>query len=1115
MRVTQNMTSNNAIYNINKNQNRLNQLNDLLSSNQNINRPSDDPIGTRQVLDLQSQVRSIDQYMSNIQTGQTWTSVANTALQGMNDMLTQAKSATSKILASMDDPGSVVQALATLDNVRQQMIDMANIQVANQYVFGGFNNANPAVSNKQLSGVIDVSKTPNQIAGIDTTGLLVGMTVAGKGILPETTITKIDSVNKIVTLSKNPISSGSGFNYTFGLPPTTQKGSVSLSSSQNQITGISTVGLNIGDPVTGKGVQLGTTITSIDNAGQITLSLPLTQAVTGGSFNFVPRTFLPGDAIAGALNTITTLPSTVGLSKGAAVSGPGVPSGTTIASIDSLTQITLSQPLAQPVTGGTFAFTPTLIQQGNVDAVTGLNIVTGLAGTGNFTVGDKVTGPGVPTGTTIFSKDSASQVTLSNPLTSAVSGGVFTFTPNSPTIPSVTTQSGNTSFSSSQVTGLDTTNLSVGMSISGPGIPPNTTITKVDSASQITLSQPLTQAVTGGDFTFLPTLSKAINNATTSTTINTNTLTGLTDTTGLAVGMSVSGPNIPVNTKITGISGTTLTLDNNATLTAAGGSFTFGPTITKAGTTNPPNQITGLPLAQVQNLYVGMKVTGPGIPANTTITDIDTTDNNGTGSITLSKVPTGPGGAGQFVFEGYIDSYGDRTVMGTVAAGSAVVSGIPSTANMVSLPIISKSGSTNPTVNPNQITGMADTNGLNVGMPITDNAGSTIIPPNTIITNIDPVTKTITLSNTPLSSATGVSFNFSQPIAKTCTAGSGANTITGIADTNNLFVGMPISDNAGGTIIPPNTTVTTISAGPAPFTVVISNNTTAAAPAGTKLFFTPTMPKTGATDPVANPNKITGISTTNLFVGMPVTGSGIPANTTITGTDTATNTVTLSNNPTTTAAAGTFYFGQYSSMSVSGTGVIPTNPTIGSIANSTTINLSAAANVTSPTGGSQLTFSGYFADEEIKVNINKSSQVSLNYSAAKLLLGGAPPAATQASGPPPSTLPVNILGTIGELMTAIQNKDQAAVIAAASNFKTATDQIFEAQTEYAGRTIRLDSAQTMQTNNQMTLKGIINNKQTLDTAKTIILLQQQTTAYQAALQGTAKILPISIMDYLR
>jgi len=428
---------------------------------------------------------------------------------------------------------------------------------------------------------------------------------------------------------------------------------------------------------------------------------------------------------------------------------------------------------------------------------------------------------------------------------------------------------------------------------------------------------------------------------------------------------------------------------------------------------------------------------------------------------------------------------------------------------------VSKTGAT--TLANNQITGLADTNNLFVGMPVSDSSG--VIPANTTITGINATTNTITLSNNASATTAATKLFFtptmpkvSQPISKIGVTDPLTSLITGLTDTNSLFVGMPVSDDTSGTIIPAGTTITGIDK--VAKTITLSKAPLLAKPLGTNLFFTPV---------VANMNQIafdtTKVDTTNLFVGMPVTGPGIPANTKITGTPAsnpllAAGTVTLSNAPTATSQAGIFYFGQYSSMNVSGTGVTP-NPSIGVIRDSNAMNLSTAATATSPIGGTELTFTGHFAAEDIKVNINKSSQVALNYSVSKLLLGGAPPATTQGSGPPPSTLPVNILGTIGELITAIQNKDDAGVIAAASNLKTATDQVNLAQTEYAGRTIRLDSAQTMLTNNQNTLKNIISSKQTLDTAKTIIQLQQQTTAYQAALQGTAKILPISLMDYLR
>ncbi len=1049
MRVTTSMASDNAIYNIMQAQNRLNKINEQLTTEQLVNRPSDDPISTRQIMDIQRQINSNDQYLNNIKNGQTWTDVANTTLQSMSSSITQAKSSVSMAIGSLNDPGLTSNALTLLENVRRLMIDMGNVQIGDQYIFGGFNNSAPVVTNKALDGTVNISKPANQITlsgptGIapnaGTAGLVVGMTVAGNGILPETTITKIDTATNIVTLSKNPTVTGNGLSVTFGLPPTTQRGNVSLNSSQNQITGINTFGLNAGDPVTGPGVLLGTTIASIDNAGQITLSQPLTLATSGGTFNFVPRILKAGGTASAA--TVIDLPDTVGITAGGAITGPGIPPGTTVVSVNAPgpNQVTVSQPINLPASG-TFAFTPTIIQSGNVDIVPGLDIISGLDTTnlvgGGAGVGDTVTGPGLPPGGTTIAAigPAAGQVTLTIPLTQPASGGVFTFTHVADT--PVGSQTGNTSFTSTQITGIDTTNLSTGMMVTGLGVPSGATIVSKDSASQITLSQPLTQALTGGTFTFLPTITKTVNNGTPSTTALTNQITGITDVTGLSAGMSISGPGIPANSTITSIdlsipASPVVVMNNFATQTANGGAFNFGPTVIKAGTIDPPNQITGLPIAQTQNLYVGMKVTGPGVPDNTTITAIDST--GATGIVTLSKIPTGSGGSGKFVFEGYINSYGSRTMNGNVSSGLTTISGLASTTNMVSAPTISKTGATDPSVNLNQITGLSDTVGLYLGMPVTELTG-TIIPPNTTITAIDPVTKTITLSNNPIAAGTGINFIFDPTLSKSGTPNPALNQITGLVDTAGLSLGMPVS------------------------------------------------------------------------------GSGIPPNTTITAIDPVTKIITLNNTP----AAGPptqYVFGADKHMTVSGAGIPNQPPTIvASTLSATDITLSAAATAGAGTAV-PLTLTGYFSDEEISVGINKTSQVTLNYSGSKLLLGGSPPALPQTAVPP-STLPVNILSVLGELMTAIQNKDDKAILAGMSNLQAAGDQINRVQSEYASRSIRLDSAVTMLTHNQDTLKSTLGRKQNIDTAKTIVELQQQTTAYQAALQSTAKIIPMSLLDYLR
>ena len=245
---------------------------------------------------------------------------------------------------------------------------------------------------------------------------------------------------------------------------------------------------------------------------------------------------------------------------------------------------------------------------------------------------------------------------------------------------------------------------------------PPTTITAINNGTTITLSR-RPDASASGNFVIGP------NNYQSGSTTLTNHITGLADTTGLYVGMTVTGKNLPPNTTIAAInSGTDITL-SNAPSAAGADNFAFGPNNIQNGTTNMGNQITGL--ADTSGLTVGMTVTGAGLPANTTITAI-----NDATSVTLST--------------------------NTLLTGMAnyTFSGIS----------INQAGTTNQQTN--QITGLASTAGLKVGMTVTGTNipnGMTLSQPNaskdlTAIfqfnTDMDPVSIQ-TLTNWSITKASG------------------------------------------------------------------------------------------------------------------------------------------------------------------------------------------------------------------------------------------------------------------------------------------------------------------------------------------------------------------------
>ena len=351
-----------------------------------------------------------------------------------------------------------------------------------------------------------------------------------------------------------------------------------------------------------------------------------------------------------------------------------------------------------------FGSTP-LIQAGDVPAPTAVapanSQITNLSNTSDLLVGMTVTGTDIPADAKIASVDSATQITLSAPVTT----GTGTISQNETgDVPAPDDPNPD------QITNLsDTSTLAVGMFVTGTDIPAGATIASVDSATQITLSAPVTTGTgTVGDTLsfcaqltfrkvqaearvgFTPTYPSQLEfenifGGDDSTVLMASSFTGYDN---LMPGQGVYGEGVSPGTVITRIlpglrkvevtpgglptrleatnpgmqfdsAGSTYHTDgydnvlrmpatfNEFHALRVGQRVTITPGLIQAGVvpapSDPnPDQITNL--SNTSDLLVGMTVTGTNIPDGATIASIDSANNK----ITLSApVTTGAGVVGE------------------------------------------------------------------------------------------------------------------------------------------------------------------------------------------------------------------------------------------------------------------------------------------------------------------------------------------------------------------------------------------------------------------------------------------------------------------------------------
>jgi hypothetical protein len=541
-----------------------------------------------------------------------------------------------------------------------------------------------------------------------------------------------------------------------------------------------------------------------------------------------------------------------------------------------------------------------------------------------------------------------------------------------------TIASGSTTGGSTLLTLPSTAGLSVGMLVTGPaaaGIPVGTVIANIASATTVTLSNAATSTASG-TFNFA------------SGVFVTNNLVSVPDASLTATVVPIAPVNPQVGTTFNHALANFNDADPNGTLTDYSVTVSWGdgnsstadsnnPTVTVTGNTTTTSASV-LNLSSTAGIVTGMTVTGPNIPAGTTVTSVSTN------TVMISN-PATTQGSGTFVFMLSITgSTGTTNVLalssiaglsaGMTVAGPNIPTGttvlsVSSSTSSVTLSnsataagtgtftfTLSVSGSTNYAAN--ILYGLTSTAGIVPGMTVI----GPNIPAGTFVTSVLDGT-TLMLSSPATLTATGQSFKFyavllsanssggftvtaghnytvagTYTLAVTITdseAGSGSASVTvsqtaAIPDASLTATILPVTpanpqvgstfSQALATFTDADPNATTLGTIPAVYTVTVNWGD------GTSAGTSDNLASVSGTT-VSSANVLTLSSTANILVGMTVSGPNIPSGTFVTSVTSATNTVTLSN-PATGTGSGTFGFTLSASGSTSGSS--PTTLTLSS-----------------------------------------------------------------------------------------------------------------------------------------------------------------------------------------
>lgn len=135
MRVTNRLMADTVLNSLYKTTQQLLKLQEMVSSQKLINRPSDDPIGMSKILDYRKVLSSIDQYNTNITRGKTQIDLTESCLEAIDDLVLKARRiAVEQSAGELENRPTAAQEVK---NIFDQILQLANTKLGDTYILSG------------------------------------------------------------------------------------------------------------------------------------------------------------------------------------------------------------------------------------------------------------------------------------------------------------------------------------------------------------------------------------------------------------------------------------------------------------------------------------------------------------------------------------------------------------------------------------------------------------------------------------------------------------------------------------------------------------------------------------------------------------------------------------------------------------------------------------------------------------------------------------------------------------------------------------------------------------------------------------------------------------------
>ena len=148
MRVTQSMLSGNMLRNLNTSYGKMSKYQDMLNSGKVISRPSDDPVVAVKGMGYRVDLDKNEQYTRNIREAHTWLDTTDEALDQVGSAMKRVKELIVQASNDTNTTEDRQKINAEISQIKEQLRDIANTKVGENYIFSGTHTSQPLYNDK-------------------------------------------------------------------------------------------------------------------------------------------------------------------------------------------------------------------------------------------------------------------------------------------------------------------------------------------------------------------------------------------------------------------------------------------------------------------------------------------------------------------------------------------------------------------------------------------------------------------------------------------------------------------------------------------------------------------------------------------------------------------------------------------------------------------------------------------------------------------------------------------------------------------------------------------------------------------------------------------------------